>query len=183
MATTDDPGGPRGEGYYVRRQRQAAERRAQERQAPDVIDGTALPRENSPQGMLTHTMNPEISPKFHSAEAYVLEIEPGGYSGKHRHMSEEFLYVLEGSGYDLHWEVEPNIGDVSYEWQIADTPERHDWKTGDCIFIPVNTAHQHFNASPDQPVRLYSVTSRVYSFVGFPEWEQYETASSYQGGA
>ena len=187
MATGDRRGkkasaasGAPAEGYYVRKQRQAQERREQERQAPDVIDGSTLPRERSPQGMLTHVMNPEVSPKFHSAEAYILEIEPGGYSGKHRHMSEEFLYVLEGRGYDLHWEVEADIGDVSYQWQVASVPDRFDWKAGDFIFIPVNTAHQHFNADPDRPVRLYSVTSRMYDVVGFPEIEQYETASSYK---
>ena len=37
--------------------------------------------------------------------------------------ADEVLYVLEGRGYDLHWEVEAELG-ATYRWKVATEPSR-----------------------------------------------------------
>ena len=52
---------------------------------------------------------------------------------------------------------------------------------GDWMFIPVNTAHQHFNLDGDEPARFLSATSRVFKWLGVHDLEQLEAASTYRG--
>ena len=55
-------------------------------------------------------------------EAYMQFIKPGERSGKHRHMWEEVIFVAEGSGYDLHWDLKFDCLD-EFEWEWADRAE------------------------------------------------------------
>ena len=72
-------------------------------------------------------------------------LKPGERSGKHRHMWEEVLFVLEGSGYDLHWDLKFDCLDA-FEWEWSAEPRKHEWTRGDFIYVPPFTIHQHFNA-------------------------------------
>jgi len=47
------------------------------------------------------------------------------------------------------------------------------------IYIPPNTIHQHFNASPEKPVRLISAINRIYKYCGLNDLEQIEDAPEY----
>jgi hypothetical protein len=49
-------------------------------------------------------------------------IEPGGHSGKHRHFSEEMPHILEGDGYDLHWDPQFDL-DVAYKSSWSEEPK------------------------------------------------------------
>ena len=153
-----------------------------------VIRPEDMPWEDSPQGRLKHVLNErlcaELGVPVVSVDAYIQEISPGSRSGKHRHMSEEFLFVLEGQGYDLHWDVDLDLKDSGYEWQVATEPTRHEWQAGDLIYVPVNTIHQHF-ALGDRPARLLSMSSRVYTYLGYGNYdlEQLETAPEFAGEA
>jgi len=53
---------------------------------------------------------------------------------------------------------------------------------GDVIYIPPNTASQHFNADPDRPVRLISAVNRIYKASGLNDLEQLENAPEYRPG-
>jgi mannose-6-phosphate isomerase-like protein (cupin superfamily) len=97
-------------------------------------------------------------------------------------MQDEIFYVLEGSGYDLHWEVEVEISDKYYA-RIAREPSHWDWKAGDMVYIPHNTIHQHFNADAAKPVRLISGSNRIYKQIGYSRVEQLESAPEYAGEA
>ena len=105
-------------------------------------------------------------------------IPPGSRSGKHRHMSEEYIFVLEGKGYDLHWDVDFELGE-KYYWKVDEKPSRWEWEQGDSIYIPPNTVHQHFNADPEKPARFISATSRMVRYIGFDDLEQIENAPEY----
>ena len=143
-----------------------------------VFKPESMPWENSRQGIIKHLFNEKMNVPAKSIDAYMQLIPPGSRSGKHRHMSEEYIFVLEGRGYDLHWDVDYDIRD-QYYWKVDETPARWEWEEGDSIYVPPNTVHQHFNADPQHPVRLLCATSRMVRLIGFDDLEQIEDAPEF----
>jgi quercetin dioxygenase-like cupin family protein len=134
--------------------------------------------EMSRQGLLKHLLNEGMNTRMETVDAYMQIIPGGSRSGKHRHLAEECLYVLEGRGYDLHQDCDVEITDT-YHWIVQPEVKRYEWEAGDIIYIPPNTVHQHFNADPERPVRLISAINRVYQFCGLNDLEQIEDAPEY----
>jgi len=99
----------------------------------------------------------------------------GSRSGKHRHLSEEIFYVVEGSGYDLHWDVKFDCKD-EFEWMWESEPKKFEWKEGDFVYIPPYVMHQHFNADPKNETRIIVINSRIVKKMGFDWFEQIENA-------
>ena len=151
------------------------------RSAEHIIRVEDQVTENCAQGLLTHIARPEINPHVFDIDAYVQELPPDGRSGKHRHMAEEFIFVLEGRGYSLHWDVDMDDMGDTFSWRVDDTPKRYEWEASDWMFIPVNTVHQHFNLDGDEPARFISATSRVFKWLGCHDLEQLESAPTYRG--
>lgn len=143
-----------------------------------VVRPEEMPWEMSRQGLLKHLLHDKMNTRMESVDAYMQIIPPGSRSGKHRHLAEECLYVLEGRGYDLHQDCDVEITDT-YHWKAQDEIKRFDWEAGDIIYIPPNTIHQHFNADPDRPVRLISAINRIYKKFGLNDVEQLENAPEY----
>ena len=137
-----------------------------------------MPWEMSRQGLLKHLLNEQMNTRMETVDAYMQIIPPGSRSGKHRHLAEECLYVVEGRGYDLHQDCDVEITDT-YHWKPQAEVKRYDWEAGDVIYIPPNTIHQHFNASADKPVRLVSAINRIYKYCGLNDLEQLEDAPEY----
>jgi quercetin dioxygenase-like cupin family protein len=146
-----------------------------------VVHPNEMPWEMSRQGLLKHLLNEQMNTRMESVDAYMQLIPPGSRSGKHRHLAEECVYVLEGRGYDLHQDCDVEITDT-YHWKAQDEVKRFEWQAGDLIYIPPNTIHQHFNADPDRPVRLISAINRIYRKFGLNDVEQLEDAPEYQPG-
>jgi uncharacterized RmlC-like cupin family protein len=119
-----------------------------------------------------------MNTRMETVDAYMQIIPPGSRSGRHRHLAEECLYVLEGRGYDLHQDCDVEITDT-YHWTPQAEVKRYEWEAGDVIYIPPNTIHQHFNASADKPARLISATNRIYKACGLNDLEQLEDAPEY----
>src|SRR5690348_792087 len=68
------------------------------------------------------------------ANMFVLDIPPGGSTAPQRHLYEEVIYVLDGSG--------------STQLEFADGSKRSfEWGTKSLFAIPLNAKHRHFNAS------------------------------------
>jgi quercetin dioxygenase-like cupin family protein len=166
--------------HYEESLRQAKRQRKADEKLEEVVKAQQMPWEDSRHGLLKHVVNEKINARVKTVDIYIQEIPPGGRSGKHRHMAEEFLYVLEGSGYDLHWDVNPRLED-KYHWEVEREPKRYEWEAGDIIFIPVNTVHQHFNGDGNKPARLISGTNRMYKYMGFHDLEQIEDAPKIKG--
>ena len=143
-----------------------------------IVHPEEMPWEMSRQGILKHLLNAGMNTRMETVDAYMEIIPPGSRSGKHRHLAEECVYVLEGRGYDLHQDCDVEITDT-YHWKPQDEVKRYDWEAGDVIYIPPNTIHQHFNADPERPVRLISATNRIYKQVGLNDLEQIEDAPEY----
>jgi quercetin dioxygenase-like cupin family protein len=143
-----------------------------------IVHPEEMPWEMSRQGLLKHLLNEAMNTRMETVDAYMLVIPPGSRSGKHRHLAEECLYVLEGRGYELHQDCDVEITDT-YHWKPQVEVKRYDWEAGDVIYIPPNTIHQHFNADPGRPVRLISVINRIYKACGLNDLEQLEDAPEY----
>ena len=146
-----------------------------------VVHPGEMPWELSRQGILKHLLNAQMNTRMESVDAYMQLIAPGSRSGKHRHLAEECVYVLEGRGYDLHQDCDVEITDT-YHWTPQAEVKRYEWEAGDVIYIPPNTIHQHFNADPERPVRLISAINRIYQKFGLNDLEQIEEAPEYQPG-
>jgi quercetin dioxygenase-like cupin family protein len=156
----------------------AADRNAKRKK---VVTPAEMPWEMSRQGLLKHLINEEMNTRIETVDAYMQIIPPGSRSGKHRHLAEECLYVLEGNGYDLHQDCDIEITD-EYFWKPQDEVKRFEWEAGDVIYIPPNTIHQHINADPDRPARLISSTNRIFKYCGLNDLEQVEDAPEYKPG-
>ena len=143
-----------------------------------VIHPEDMPWEMSRQGLLKHLINEAMNTRMETVDAYMQIVPPGSKSGKHRHLAEECLYVIEGQGYDLHQDCDVEITDT-YHWKPQDEVKRYEWEAGDVIYIPPNTIHQHVNVSADKPVRLISVINRIFKACGLNDLEQIENAPEY----
>ena len=143
-----------------------------------VVHPDEMPWEMSRQGLLKHLLNAGMNTRMETVDAYMQIIPPGSRSGKHRHLAEECLYVVEGHGYDLHQDCDVEITDT-YHWTPQQEVKRYEWEAGDVIYVPPNTIHQHFNASTDKPVRVISIINRIFKACGLNDLEQIEDAPEY----
>jgi quercetin dioxygenase-like cupin family protein len=144
-----------------------------------VVRPADMPWEMSRQGLLKHLLNEGMNTRMETVDAFMLIIPPGSRSGKRRQLAEECLYVLEGRGYDLHQDCDVEITDT-YHWTPQKEVKRFEWEAGDVIYVPPNTINQHFNASPDKPVRLISAVNRIFKACGLNDLEQLEDAPEYR---
>jgi len=79
------------------------------------------------------------------ANAYVLEIAPGRRTLRERHVFEEYLYVLSGSG-------ETVIQQPGRAEQVVA------WQAGSLVTPPLNTLHEHLNRG-NTPAKLVGFTN------------------------
>jgi gentisate 1,2-dioxygenase len=173
--------GARNEPFYQALLDDAAEAPARNAKRKKVVTPAEMPWEMSRQGLLKHLINEQMNTRMETVDAYMQIIPPGSRSGKHRHLAEECLYVLEGRGYDLHQDCDVEITDT-YHWTAQEEVKRFEWEAGDVIYIPPNTIHQHFNSDPDRPVRLISAINRIFKHSGLNDLEQMEDAPEYDPG-
>jgi quercetin dioxygenase-like cupin family protein len=131
-------------------------------QVDHVVRFKETPWEWTPQGKLKWLVHPHTPTPANQRLIYLQEIPEQSRSGRHRHVAEELVLVLRGTGYDLH------------------DGRRWDWKAGDMICVPTMTDHQHFNTGKE-PALLMSTTPAHYSFVGLGGIEQIEDAPEYEG--
>jgi quercetin dioxygenase-like cupin family protein len=143
-----------------------------------VVRPNEMPWEMSRQGLLKHLINEGMNTRMETVDAYMQILPPGSRSGKHRHLAEECVYVLEGRGYDIHQDCDVEITDV-FAWKPVEETKRFEWEAGDVIYIPPNTIHQHFNADPDKPARFISSQNRIFKQIGLNTLDQFEDAPEF----
>jgi uncharacterized RmlC-like cupin family protein len=77
---------------------------------------------------------------------FVIELPPGAKTSPQRHMFEEVVYCLSGSG--------------STQVTLADgTKHSFEWGKGSLFALPLNASYQHFNGSGQEPARLSSTNN------------------------
>jgi quercetin dioxygenase-like cupin family protein len=169
------------EGHYQHLLDDAAAAPVRNARRRKIITPAEMPWEMSRQGILKHLLNEQMNTRMETVDAYMQIIPPGSRSGRHRHLAEECLYVLEGKGYDLHQDCDVEITD-DFHWKPQDKVQRFEWEAGDVVYVPPNTIHQHFNADPDRPARLISAINRIFKHCGLNDLEQIEDAPEYGAG-
>lgn len=157
----------------------AAEAPVRNARRKKIVRPGEMPWEMSRQGLLKHLINEQMNTRMETVDAYMQILPPGSRSGKHRHLAEECLYVLEGRGYDLHQDCDVEITD-DYHWKPQEEVKRFEWEAGDVIYVPPNTIHQHFNADAGRPARLISTINRIFKQCGLNDLEQIEDAPEYR---
>jgi gentisate 1,2-dioxygenase len=168
--------GSRNASFHAEDTAASAAFRAEYATRSNVVTSEEQPFENSADGLIKHLVHHKMNTRECCVEAYMQFIEAGGHSGKHRHMWEEVLFVAEGEGYDLHWDLKFDCVD-EFEWEWAETPKRFAWKRGDFIYVPPFTAHQHFNDGAEE-ARLIVISNRITKEMGFDWFDQLDVASS-----
>ncbi len=144
----------------------------------NVVKSADMPLERSPNGLIKHIIHEKMDTKECCLDIYMQFLAPGAASGKHRHLSEEVFYVVEGSGYDLHWDVKFDCQDVmEFEWETE--PQKFEWTQGDFVYIPPYCAHKHFNSDPNNEARIIVINSRIVKPMGFDWFEQIERAEGF----
>ena len=130
-----------------------------------VTDATGLPLRAS--GTLTSEA-PQLSRTFMTSDegAFSLDALPFGI----------YRLVVEGSGYDLHWDMKFECLDA-FKWEWAEVPKKFEWKQGDYIYIPPFTTHQHFATAE---ARLIMMSNRMVKEMGFDWFDQVEPAPGFE---
>lgn len=89
-------------------------------------------------------------------------LKPGSKSGRHIHYMEAMFYIMEGKGFEVHDEV------------------RYEWQAGDIVCVPTYTVHQHHNADPLNPARVFYVIPGLFYFLGIGDRTQLELHGDYK---
>src|SRR6201998_9495 len=134
---------------------------------PNVVSAEDMPFERSADGLIKHLVHRKMNTRELCVEAYMQFLKPGERSGKHRHMWEEVLFVVEGEGYDLHWDLKFDCLDA-FEWEWAAEPKQFRWQRVAFIYVPPFSTHQPFNDG-DAEARLIVISNRIVKEMGF-DW-------------
>lgn len=145
---------------------------------PKVLKPEGTPWQWTPFGYMRKIAGEGVPIRIKGVDAYLHEIPTGSRSGRRWQMADEAVHVLEGEGYDLHWDVEAEITDQYYA-RIAKKPTRWEWKKGDVIWVPQNTVVQRFNASSSEPVKLVASANRMFQHLGYSRVTYFENAPEY----
>jgi len=143
----------------------------------NVVLAEDMPWEHCADGLIKHLVHHEMGTREMCVEAYMQFLKAGEKSGIHRHMWEELIFVAEGSGYDLHWDLKWDCLEA-FEWEWAPEPKAYSWKRGDYIYIPPFTNHQHI-AGDHEECRLIVMSNRITKEMGFDWFDQVANAPRY----
>ena len=141
----------------------------------NTVSAEDMPFERCADGLIKHIVHRRMNTRECCVEAYMQFLKEGERSGKHRHMWEEVIFVVEGSGYDLHWDMKFDCTE-QFEWEWAAEPRRFEWKRGDFIYIPPFTIHQH---CASEEARLIVISNRIVKDMGFDWFDQVENAPGF----
>ena len=143
----------------------------------NVIGSRDMPFEHSADGLIKHLVHHKMETREMCVEAYMQFLKAGEKSGVHRHMWEEIIFVAEGAGYDLHWDLKWDCLEA-FQWEWAPAPKAYSWKRGDYIYIPPFTNHQHV-AGYHEECRLIVMSNRITKEMGFNWFDQVENAPGF----
>jgi quercetin dioxygenase-like cupin family protein len=100
-------------------------------------------------------------------DAVLVELPPGGKLAAHKHLYEEMIYIVAGTGYTSMWKPGPNG---------AASKKRYDWKASDVLSPSLNAWHETVNTSSTESARFLVMTSAPLTNHLF--WDTASLASS-----
>ncbi|MBL1435010.1 MAG: hypothetical protein COB08_002270 [Rhodobacteraceae bacterium] len=144
----------------------------------NVVKHSEMPLERSADGLIKHIINERMNTKECCIDVYMQFIEAQKASGTSRHLTEEIAFVIEGTGYDHHYDVHFECK-TAFEWTWDTTPKKYEWGPGDFIYVPPYVAHKRFNTS-DIEARLVVCNSRIIKAIGLDWFDQLEPAEGFE---
>lgn len=145
----------------------------------NVVKSHEMPMERSADGLIKHIVHDGMKTKECCVDIYMQFIPAGGSTGTSRHLSEEIAFVIEGTGYDLHYDVSFKCAD-EFIWEWDTEPKKYQWQPGDFIYIPPYCIHKRYNASRGDEARVIVMNSRMMKAIGFDWFEQLEPAEGFE---
>ena len=164
--------------FYKDALRASQDFRKEYEQRLNVVKANQMPMERSADGLIKHIINERMDTKECCIDIYMQFIAAGGATGTSRHLTEEIAFVIEGSGYDHHYDVQFECK-VEFEWTWDTTPKKYGWGPGDFIYVPPYVAHKRFNTS-DVEARVIVCNSRVMKAIGLDWFDQLEPAEGFE---
>lgn len=144
----------------------------------NVVKHDEMPMERTPDGLIKHIINEGMNTKECAIDIYMQFIEAQKATGTSRHLTEEIAFVIEGNGYDLHYDVKFRC-EEAFVWEWETTPKKYEWGPGDFIYVPPYCAHKRFNTT-DQEARVVVINSRMVKAIGFDWFDQLEPAEGFE---
>lgn len=143
-----------------------------------VVKSHEMPMERTADGLIKHIVNEGMNTTECCIDVYMQFISANAATGTSRHLSEEIAFVIEGRGYDLHYDVSFKC-EEEFIWEWDTTPKRFDWGPGDYIYIPPYCAHKRCNTDADE-ARVVVINSRILRPMGFHWFDQLEPAEGFE---
>ena len=144
-----------------------------------VVKSQDMPMERTADGLIKHIVNEGMNTTECCIDVYMQFIPANGATGTSRHLSEEVAFVIEGRGYDLHYDVSFKCED-EFIWEWDTTPRKFEWGPGDYIYIPPYCAHKRFNVEPENEARVVVINNRMLKPMGFHWFDQLEPAEGFE---
>ena len=144
----------------------------------NVVKYNEMPMERSADGLIKHVINERMDTKECCIDIYMQFIAAGKATGTSRHLTEEIAFVIEGTGHDLHYDVQFDC-DVEFQWTWDTKPKTYEWGPGDFIYIPPYVAHKRVNTSGVE-ARVIVCNSRIMKSIGLDWFDQLEPAEGFE---
>lgn len=144
----------------------------------NVVKFDDMPMERSADGLIKHVIHEQMDTKECCLDIYMQFIPGEGATGTSRHLTEEVAFVIEGTGFDLHYDVQFECQE-KFVWTWDTTPKRYDWGPGDFIYIPPFCAHKRVNTSSVE-ARVIVMNSRIMKSIGLDWFDQLEPAAGFE---
>ena len=144
----------------------------------NVVKYNEMPMERSADGLIKHVINERMDTKECCIDIYMQFIAAGKATGTSRHLTEEIAFVIEGTGHDLHYDVQFDC-DVEFQWTWDTKPKTYEWGPGDFIYIPPYVSHKRVNTSGIE-ARVIVCNSRIMKSIGLDWFDQLEPAEGFE---
>jgi len=165
--------------FYAQALEASRQFRAEYPERMNVVKSYEMPMERSADGLIKHIINEGMNTRECCIDIYMQFLDPDSATGTSRHLSEEVAFVIEGTGYDLHYDVRFHCAD-EFIWEWDTEPKKFEWGPGDFIYIPPYCAHKRFNSDPENEARVVVVNSRMMKAIGFDWFDQLEPAEGFE---
>ena len=165
--------------FYAKALEASKQFRREYRNRVKVVKSFDMPMERTADGLIKHIINEGMNTTECCIDIYMQFIPANGATGTTRHLSEEVAFVIEGSGYDLHYDVSFKCAE-EFIWEWDTEPKKYEWKPGDYIYIPPYCAHKRFNADPENEARVVVINTRIMRPMGFDWFDQLEPAEGFE---
>ena len=165
--------------FYAQALEASREFRREYRKRTRVVKSQDMPMERTADGLIKHIVNEGMNTAECCIDVYMQFIPANGATGTSRHLSEEVAFVIEGRGYDLHYDVSFKCED-EFIWEWDTTPRKFAWGPGDYIYIPPYCAHKRFNVEPENEARVVVINNRMLKPMGFHWFDQLEPAEGFE---